>query len=783
MTLQLLMAAALMGGPGDSPLAPAAAGRELVCRGYEDSGNITEDQPMWPAHLVSLFVTGKDPRSPGCTMVEHVAWVNDPAHSYLDDGTGGLVVWAHPGEGDAEAMLALPGLAGMELTHGGDSVRRERLWDCVLTGCRDAGRPFLWGFAADDTHSRRPDRIGLSFLVVRLPEFSERALKQALRAGAFYASNGPLIGDIRVEGATISLTLPADCEVRWLKSGQFGVGAPAVVGAGPGENHCLKRDAGVRSSRYTLNDADGTTDAKAARFVRAVVIAGTAADGRVAHTMPFAVRSADRLDNPYPAAGGWFRGQTHNHCDTTGGKRTPIVEFHRAYQSAGHHWTFGTDYGYWLTPFQRHPDTLAVVTSVSPDRGPSGRPTRVVIRGRLFGPGATVRIGGRSAEEVKWFYEDRLEATAPADLPVGSHDVTVADGGWQDTLPLAFTVQQAGAENAGWTTWTTANSELPGDQTFCLCVPPAGPDAVWVGTQFGAARFDGKVWHPVTRHSNELMGDAILTVAADRAGSVWFGHFRGLTRLRPDGTWQIFRTEDGLPSREVNRVFIDSRDELWMTYNGRSAQLSHFDGKTWQHLTPPNAAGQRMSLAVCEDDAGRILVAPRKSGLALLDRKTDKWDVWTTANSGLPDDFVRHVRKGSDGALHVATTSMGEQPAGGLAILRDGKWTVHGQGHAQGQAPSKPGLLEAGNPALPNPTAPGLAHYRVWDVLVDRRGHVWCVTTYGASRLAPDGTWRTFTTRNSGLAFDFVMGLAEDADGAIWLATARGVSRFRASGR
>ena len=160
-----------------------------------------------------------------------------------------------------------------------------------------------------------------------------------------------------------------------------------------------------------------------------------------------------------------------------------------------------------------------------------------------------------------------------------------------------------------------------------------------------------------------------------------------------------------------------------------------------------------MCLAVAEDGKGRILVAPRKSGVGLFDG--EKWEVWNAGSSGLADGFVRHIRLGRGGALIFATTALGVDPRGGLSILRGGKWTTHTQ------------------------SKDGLASYRVWDVCEDRTGNVWCATSRGVSRLAPDGTWTTFTTRNSGLAFDFVLGVAEALDGAMWFATARGVSRFR----
>jgi len=626
---------------------------------------------------------------------------------------------------------------------------REPLWDRVLTLCHDRGQPYLWGFAADDTHSKQQDRIGLSFLVARMPAFTECALKHALRNGAFYTSNGPLVSDIQVTDHTITITLPAPCDVRWLKSGQYGVG-PAAVGPTLGENHCCKLDCQTTTSTYALNDEDGTTDPRTGRFVRALVIDSA---GRIAQTMPFRILGPKRIATPYPATGAWYRGMTHNHCDATGFKRTPVRDYHRAYHQRGHHWVFATDYGYWLTPFQRYPDgAVPTIRGITPDRGSKGEAVRITIFGSHFQPGAaTVLVGGRPASDCTWLYENRLEVTVPADLPVGPHDVTfVPENGFNDTLPAAYTVQAPRADQAGWTTYTTRNAGLPGNKTLCVA---CNGDDVWVGTQFGAARYDGKRWEAVTRRDNRWIGDAILSIAIDRKGNTWFAHFRGITQRRPDGTWRLYNRDDGLPSREGNRVFVDSKDNVWVTYNGRSSQVSRFDGTAWQHFTPPNAVGQRMSLAIAEDDRGRILVAPRKSGVGIFDGKD--WKVWTTENTGLADNFVRRIRRGPDGALYFATTALGFEPVGGLSVLRDGKWTTYTQ------------------------SRDGLASYRVWDVCVDRKGNVWCATSRGVSRLSPDGRWTTFTTRNSGLAFDFVLGAAEAPDGAIWFATARGLSRFK----
>ncbi|QRK10662.1 hypothetical protein JQX13_11630 [Archangium violaceum] len=94
---------------------------------------------------------------------------------------------------------------------------------------------------------------------------------------------------------------------------------------------------------------------------------------------------------------------------------------------------------------------------VSPESGPFGAPERLTLSG-AFAPdlsvdlGSTkeppslenrfeVRIGPERAYGVQFVSRDSLEATAPATLPPGQHDITVTDAqGRSATLPGAFTV-------------------------------------------------------------------------------------------------------------------------------------------------------------------------------------------------------------------------------------------------------------------------------------------------------------------------------------------------------
>ncbi len=727
----------------------AAHAQPLALSGVEESGRNFIGQAGWSPHLVSLFVTGRNPHCAAETPQEHLRWVSDPLHSYLDDGTGGLVIQAHPSPGEAARILALEGLAGIEVSHEGNSVLRDGLWDQLLTACADAGRPFLWGYAADDTHSRT--NIGLSWLAMRLPRVDEFAIKAALRSGAFYTSNGPAIADIAVDGRTICLRLPEAAEVRWLKSGQFGCG-PAVVGPVAGENHCLQRDAGATESCYTLSETDGTLDAKAGRFVRALVLAG---EGKVAHTMPFRILPGGRLENPYPAAGEWVRSMTHNHADLPPASDDPATfePYYQAYRDKGIAAAFETSYSYWEVTFAGHYPAGKVprVDWLEPDRQPEGASSPVVIHGDFFREGARVQFGSRPARQVEFLDAHTLRATPPALRP-GQYDVVVTHRDrFRANLAGGYVVQERKAANAGWTAFTPFSGGPPVAHT--LGVAPA-PGGVWVCTVNGAYRWDGAKWTPAPVGAAGLPNRAVYAAATGPDGSTWFSTGGGIARLDAQGKWQSWRVpaapEDkfGSPDRYAAIGFAPD-GAVWAANRWGAGLVCYRDG-AWQRLTKRDGLPSNDVRTLAVDAQGRLWIA---AGAGLSRWENGKVAERLTAAEGLPAGAVTGIRVAADGAMWV-TIATGDAREGGVVRLGKGK------------------------PEVFTPANSGLPSARVWDLLPDRRGGVWFATSNGVARLKPDGRWEHFTPMNSGLVNAIVFSIAEAEDGALWFATAGGVCRW-----
>jgi hypothetical protein len=728
----------------------------LICRGVEEMGSLYVGQPYFGPHLVSLFVTGRNPFSVSHTLLEHIAWVNDPLHSYVADGTGGMVIFAHPEPTQADFILSLDGLTGMEVNYKSDALSREALWDRVLTVCAREGRPFIWGFGSDDTHYL--SRSNLSWFAARVPEVTEFALKKALREGAFYISNGPLIRDIQVSGSTITLHLPEEADVLWLRDGQY-IGTEAgetVVNPRAGADHCLQWDRGVAEASF---DCANATDAL---FVRAVVRVGQASQveasantkrnwasvhALVAQTQPFRLDRDGTIANPYPASGQWLRGQTHNHCNGMPGDTQRITQYRLCYQAFGQLASFSTDY-YWEWPYQWLPsDGTPKIQAVRPYSVTEGSEVETVVTGLNFSPEAQVRIGGCTVPAR--LADGELKTAVPDDLPVGIHDVTVTNpDGFRDTYAQGFTIRRADAALDGWTHWDDADG-LPHPQV--IAVGTVGDD-VYACTITGVGCYRDGAWTVAG-----MLYDSTYSVIAGPDGAPWIAGAEGIYTTTVHDQWVRHRVEhsEKLPVKQPNeqwgRLSVDSEGQIWAGHRWRGGLgVRRTDGR-WERLTTGSDGLPNNSPSAGATDTGGILWGGFTNGLYRL-HKGEWWQV------DLPDElrdchFISVLAPDADGGIWAAVT---DTPDHGGVVYFDA----------------------AGGPRAYTPDNSPLPSTRIHDILVTRAGEVWFASDVGVAILSTDGVWRSITSLTSGLGCNIVLGMDEGPDGSIWFATPRGVSRY-----
>ena len=138
-------------------------------------------------------------------------------------------------------------------------------------------------------------------------------------------------------------------------------------------------------------------------------------------------------------------------------------------------------------------------------------------------------------------------------------------------------------------------------------------------------------------------------------------------------------------------------------------------------------------------------------GLARLDVGSGVWTVWHAAAGGLPGDAIRAVAVGPGGEVWVGTFFSG------LARFDGTGWTV----------------WDTRNSGLPADQVRTLA--------VEPGGGVWVGTVSGLAHLGAGGAWQVWNPANSGLTSGNIGALARAADGTVWAGTVNGgLARWRA---
>ena len=158
---------------------------------------------------------------------------------------------------------------------------------------------------------------------------------------------------------------------------------------------------------------------------------------------------------------------------------------------------------------------------------------------------------------------------------------------------------------------------------------------LWIGTQAGAAVYDGQTWTDYTTENSGLGEDFIFSIAVEPlpAGDrVWFGGPNTLSRL-------------------------DTASDAW---------------QHWYSSTLGLGPGGNADLLV--DSQGRLWVANLGGGLSVLE--ADIWTHFRTSNSDIPYNTVRRVMEVAPGEFWVASSYPNE--SGGVVSRFDGEnWSTY----------------------------------------------------------------------------------------------------------
>lgn len=271
--------------------------------------------------------------------------------------------------------------------------------------------------------------------------------------------------------------------------------------------------------------------------------------------------------------------------------------------------------------------------------------------------------------------------------------------------------------------------------------------------------------------SNGLASDYVLCIYQDREGFIWFGTDRGVSRY--DGREFVnFTTSDGLSSNFIYTIFQDSRGAMWFgTYEGG---VTRFDGNTFRALTAEEGFPLRSTYSIAEDADGRMYF--------VSDDATIMMDAGKVHSERLPSGagYFLRTRRGSFlrfASSQVETISIGTDSRIHLQpIITLQKGQMAGRTPIESQDGSILFGIE-GNvcrlsfknqswrfAAVDTIGTPPVA------IAEDARGAVW-VATAGNGLYRLNGKTKTRFTTKQGLARNRIESLLVDYEGNLWVGT------------
>jgi signal transduction histidine kinase/ligand-binding sensor domain-containing protein len=261
---------------------------------------------------------------------------------------------------------------------------------------------------------------------------------------------------------------------------------------------------------------------------------------------------------------------------------------------------------------------------------------------------------------------------------------------------------------------------------------------LWIGTQSGLARFDGRKFVTFSPADNPgLLLGPVGSILEDKQKRLWIGGLDGLS-VREKDSFRSIDSKDGLSAGAVTALALDEANNLWIAVYGAGV-FTEVNGQ-FKLVVDGRQLGDGAIFAIQAHD-GQLWLASTVEGLLHWDKvRLKKYGV----NDGLPSTQVTGLAVDASARL-LAATAKG-------VVFFDG---------AQFRKLLGLELLNGEN---------------IRAVRVDKDGAIWIGGSAGVIRIR--GTRVERLGKAAGLSDDFVTSIHEDRQGDLWISTRNGLNRF-----
>lgn len=286
---------------------------------------------------------------------------------------------------------------------------------------------------------------------------------------------------------------------------------------------------------------------------------------------------------------------------------------------------------------------------------------------------------------------------------------------------------------------------------------------------------------------NGLTNTNVLQTVQDKQGFIWLATQGGLSRF--DGKkFSSYYNTDGLITNDLSCMLVDSKQNLWI---GTAKGLCKFDGVKFTSYIGHGLNNTIYS--IIEDESHQIWIATYGGGLVCFDGKTF---TQYTKKDGLPTDTLFSVMQDHQGSLWIGTYHYGvckvEKGNFKTSILNCKIYTKK-EGISSNNIfcllESEPGKIWLGstNGAIsiiyngiiqPFFISEETKTDQINALLKDKRQNIWIATSEHGLIKFSDNKFTFFNEKN-GLASHVIFSVFQDGEGNIWAGSDFGVSFFR----
>ncbi len=293
-----------------------------------------------------------------------------------------------------------------------------------------------------------------------------------------------------------------------------------------------------------------------------------------------------------------------------------------------------------------------------------------------------------------------------------------------------------------WRSYNTINSAIPTNDLTCVAVMNNG--SVWAGTeQFGAVEFGNNMWQEFSSGNSLLQSNAINCISFDNSGTVFIGSDRGFL-TKNGAASDIFTYKTSLlPDFFVEAIGADNHGNWYIgTHAGLTKTYLSNGSRVWEDVT---VVPVDVVTSILVSSTGNIWAGLKNSGIAEL-TVSGRWNYFRNAGAKIISDNV---------------TALAEAPNGYIWAGFD-KNSVFGNGVSYFDGSTWHNIY-------PIPT-----HSRVNAILIARNNTKWIATDEGLITFNDPSNVTSYTYDKTGLVLNNITGLAEDANGNIWISTIGG---------